>query len=266
MRLLASSPEARFQTAHQVIDDLEAFTARQGRLISAQVVSRFMRELFESPELDNETPTPVAGIDDAPTFTFRASQQAFLTPKKPRRATTVGGVAEDGSFTSPFAEHTTQDATAFAPIDSRSGEILDELDRDAPPDESDEQRAFRHVEMLLQQADGWLAIGEPDKAVTSLELALDESAFSERGQELLQNNIETIIAVYEGMLVDPYRVFEIAQPIAELAGVPLEEGARDLLSYIDGRASIREIVALSGQQRLEVYHHLCHLLQRDIIR
>jgi hypothetical protein len=287
MRLLAPSPAARYQSAHQVLDDIEAFAKGQSLLTSAQVVARYMRALFESaPDLDRDTYTDLAGgVSGARTRelapneppNYLDDQPTLLAPRKltvpPRRQPTslgvpaVPGISDDGSITSPFAELTSQDlAVPCDPIDARSEEILDQLDQDAPPGETPEARSFRHVETLLDQATGWLAIGEADKAVTALELALDESADSARAQDLLQQKVETIVAVYERMLEDPYRVPTLARTAAELATVPMEDGARELLQWIDGTATIKDIVERSGAQRLEVYHHLCQLLLRGVLR
>jgi serine/threonine protein kinase len=280
VRLLAPSPAARYQTAHQALDDLEAFTKANSLLTSAQVVARYMRALFETaPDLDSDTHTDLAGgVSGARTReilrneppAYLEDQPTLLSPRKltvPSRKPTSLGVGDEGSITSPFAELTSQDlAVPFDPIDARSAEILDELDHDAPPGESPEARAYRHVETLLDQANGWLAIGEADKAVTALELALDESADSARAQDLLQQKIETIVAVYEGMLEDPYRKPVLARTAAQLATVPMEEGARHLIQWIDGTATVKDIVERSGAQRLEVYHHLCQLLLRGVVR
>jgi serine/threonine protein kinase len=286
MRLLALSPAARYQTAHQVLDDIEGFAKSQSLLTSAQVVARYMRALFETaPDLDRDTYTDLGGASGARTREvpsnepppYLEDQPTQLSPRKPKvpprkqapstlGVPTVAGISDDGSITSPFAELTSQDlAVPFDPIDARSAEILDQLDHDAPAGETPEARAFRHVETLLDQANGWLAIGEADKAVTALELALDESADSARGQELLQQKIEIIVAVYEGMLEDPYRVPTLARSAAELAAVPMEDAARDLIQWIDGTATVKDIVERSGAQRLEVYHHLCQLLLRGVL-
>ncbi|HTL34911.1 MAG TPA: serine/threonine-protein kinase, partial [Kofleriaceae bacterium] len=46
MRMLARTPEARYQTAGQVLEDLEHFASDSRLLVSAQVVAKFMKELF----------------------------------------------------------------------------------------------------------------------------------------------------------------------------------------------------------------------------
>jgi hypothetical protein len=46
----------------------------------------------------------------------------------------------------------------------------------------------------------------------------------------------------------------------------MEEGARHLIQWIDGTATVKDIVERSGAQRLEVYHHLCQLLLRGVVR
>jgi serine/threonine protein kinase len=284
LRLLAESPAARYQTAHQLLDDLEAYKSRNGILASAHTVARFMNDLFQpSGDLEGNTLTELGGgtpvtaartreVPEPASHIDLDDQATVLAPPKVVfgarvKVATQPGITDDGSFTSPFNEQTRQDlAVPFDPVDARAAEILDELDQDAPSNESEEARVFRHVEMLLDQATGWLAMGEPDKAVTSLELALDESASSERAQDLLQQKVDTIVEVYEGMLEDPYRVPQLIRTPRELATVPMEEAAREMLQYIDGRATVKDIIERSGMQRLEVYHHLCQLLLRGVLR
>jgi hypothetical protein len=68
------------------------------------------------------------------------------------------------------------------------------------------------------------------------------------------------------MLEDPYRVPALARSMDELGSVPMEEGARTLLPWIDGRMSVAQILQQSGMHRLEAYHHLCQLMLRGIVQ
>jgi hypothetical protein len=168
---------------------------------------------------------------------------------------------------SPFNERTRQDVVLpFDPIDALSAEILDQLDHDAPANETPDVRAYRRVETLIHQATAWMGLGDPERAVAAVELALDEDTSSREVQELLQRRVDTIVAVYEALIDDPYRQPRLTRSPAELAGVAMEPDARALLPLIDGNATVQDIVARSGMQRLEVYHHLCQLLMRGIMQ
>jgi hypothetical protein len=85
-------------------------------------------------------------------------------------------------------------------------------------------------------------------------------------EELLQERVPSIVAVYEAMLEDPYRVPELARSLDDLAGVAMEHGARTLLAWIDGKTNIQQVVANAQMPRLEAYHHLCQLIMRGMIR
>ena len=111
----------------------------------------------------------------------------------------------------------------------------------------------------------WIGVGESDKAVAAIELALDEDTSSSEVQQLLQHHVDTIVSVYEALLDDPYRQPHLTRTLDELAGVAMEPDARVLLPLIDGKATIHDVLAQSGMQRLEVYHHLCQLLLRGIM-
>ncbi|HUS32603.1 MAG TPA: serine/threonine-protein kinase [Kofleriaceae bacterium] len=282
MRLLARSPEARYQTAGQVLEDIETLASENRLLISSHIVAKFMKELFidagtapferdtyldfAQPVVDDEK-----HADEEPTAAFSRAEQMWTAELKvkvrtPRRAQSEPG--EEISITSAvFHEPTRQDVVpAFDPIDARSEEILIQLDAEAPDDESRDRRAHRRIITLIDRALEWVDSGELDKAVTAVELALDEDMSVPGTQDLLQDRVASIVAVYEAMLEDPYRVLELARPIDELAGVAMEIGARTLLAWIDGKTNIQQLLAHAEMPRLEAYHHLCQLLMRGMIR
>jgi hypothetical protein len=170
------------------------------------------------------------------------------------------------SVTGAFHEPTRTDAVLpFDPIEARSDELLEHLDDDAPASETPGARAYRRIETLLSRALAYAGIGELDKAVTAVELALDEEPRTEEVHELLQSHVDTIIGVYESMLEDPYRTPTLVRPMHELIPVEIEPRARLLLPWIDGSTSIKDLIKRSGMQRLEAYHHLCQFLLRGII-
>jgi serine/threonine protein kinase len=284
MRLLARSPDDRYQDAGALLEVLERFVADRAMLTSAHVVARYMRELFGDqatakfekdtitdfgvPIHAGETPPPRLlhdAADEEPTAAFKRAEQLWTPESKVRVRTPKA--ADEPSQTTPFFEPTRQDPVLpFDPIDARSEELLAHLDSDAPPDEMPPARAYRRIETLLHRALAYAGMGELDKAVTAVELALDEEPRTAEVHQLLQGHVDTIISVYEGMLEDPYRVPTLVRPLHELIAVPIEPRARLLLPLVDGTSTIRDLIARSGMQRLEAYHHLCQFLLRGIIR
>jgi hypothetical protein len=299
VRLLARTPQARYQHASNVLEDLEQLIAARGMLTSSYVVAKFMADLFGDqasmkPERDTLTeyatnpatreypagrpPTEVMSTlgghrapDEEPTAAFKRAEHLWSADlrvriRTPRAGTPATPSGEEASQTSPFHEKTTTDfVLPFDPIDARSEELLEHLDDDAPADESADARAVRRIETLMSRALAYAGIGEHDKAVTAVELALDEEPHTDEVQELLQRNVDTIIGVYEALLEDPYRTPTLVRPMHELIPVEIEPRARLLLPWIDGSTSIKDLIVRSGMQRLEAYHHLCQFLLRGII-
>lgn len=293
LRLLATSPDARYQTAAQVLEEIEGYASDRRLLISDHVVARFMKELFEqhatvpferdtnldfsqsTSKTTREYSEELRAADEEPTAAFSRAEQLeqLWTPELKVKVRTPGkrpDPTEEISITSAqaaFHEPTRQDVVpAFDPIDARSEEILDELDAAAPANETRDARAHRHIVTLIERALDWVEAGERDKAVTAVELALDEDMSAPGAQAVLQDRVGAIVAVYEAMLEDPYRVLERARPLDELAAVPMEDGARMLLTGIDGTTHIQQLLARTGIPRLEAYHHLCQLIMRGMIR
>lgn len=293
LRLLANEPAARYPTANEALEALEQFVSQNGILTSAHVVARFMRELFlnEAPTTPRSYPStddldflnvptaqyptgkPPTGLvqtlkaaDEEETNAFKRAEHLWSPEMKVKVRTPREPHGDEASMTSPFAERTNQDiGVPFDPIDARSEEILRELDNDAPPNEAPNARAYRRVDTLVHQAMAWMGLGEADKAVASIELALDEDTSYPEVQQLLQKHVDTIVSVYEALLDDPYRQPRLTRSLPELVGVPMEADARVLLPLIDGVATIQDILARSGMHRLEVYHHLCQLVLRGIM-
>src|SRR5262249_5281412 len=106
---------------------------------------------------------------------------------RPQRATSSSGMDDDNEPTAQadgrriraeaarVAEGTKQDIVLpFDPVDARSAQILDEVDADAPHNETKEDRTRRRITDLIERAQAWSGITELDKAIVALELALSE--------------------------------------------------------------------------------------------
>jgi serine/threonine protein kinase len=298
MRLLARSPQHRYQHAGALLEDLEAFVGELGIPTSSYVVAKYMHDLFgeqATTKIERDTLTellsssgtdtreypagrPPTGLlptlheaDEEPTAAFKRAEQLWSVDlavkiRAPKRTGGVAHLGDEASQTGAFHEPTRQDLVLpFDPIDARSEEILAHLDADAPPRESPQARAYRRIETLVHRALAYAGMGELDKAVTAVELALDEEPRTDAVQDLLHRNVDTIVGVYEGMLEDPYRKPTLVQPLHELPPMLIDERARSLLPLIDGQTSIRDLIARSGMSRLEAYRHLCQFMLRGII-
>jgi hypothetical protein len=155
---------------------------------------------------------------------------------------------------------------AMDPIDARSAEILEEIDRNAPSVETREDRTRRRITALLERAAEWGRGGELERAVTAVDLALSEDPNSALSQKLIHRNREAIMNAFQGFLGDLQRAPALARPLHELGSAPISPRAAFLLSRVDGTLSLDEILDVSGMPRLEAYRYLCQLFLRGILR
>jgi serine/threonine protein kinase len=224
LRALARAPDARYPSAAAMLEDIEGFIAESSRLTSSHIVARYMTELFADPDtapFERDTimdlPRPRVPSDDEPTWT---PELKFA----------------------PTRESARQDP----PLEL---EILEQIAVNASTQD--------RIAFLLDRALAYVQEGELAKAITAVELALDEN-----NQELLQRNVTTIVQVYEAILDDPYRPLTLA---ASVNGAKLEPEARALAAHIDGRISIAQLLQQSGMHRVEAYRHLCQLMVRGFV-
>jgi hypothetical protein len=154
----------------------------------------------------------------------------------------------------------------FDPIDARSAQILDEVDVDAPTDEANDDRVRRRITSLVERAVAWNGIGELDRAVAAVDLALSEEPSSALGQKLIHRNRDTIMLVFQNFLGDLSRQPTLARPLHELSSAPISPRAAFLLSRVDGTLSIDEILDVSGMPRMEAYRYLSQLYLRGILK
>jgi hypothetical protein len=152
------------------------------------------------------------------------------------------------------------------PIDARSAEILEEIDRARPEIETREERTRRRITALLERATAWGRDVDLERAVTAVDLALSEDPTSALAQKLVHRNRETIMNVFQAFLGDLQRTPSLARPLHELGSAPISPRAAFLLSRVDGTLSLDEILDVSGMPRLEAYRYLCQLFLRGILR
>lgn len=152
------------------------------------------------------------------------------------------------------------------PIDARSTEILERIDRGAPASETREERTRRRITALLDRAAEWGRDADFDRAVTAVDLALSEDPNSALAQKLIHRNREAIMNAFQAFLGDLQRTPTLARPLHELGSAPISPRAAFLLSRIDGTLSLDEILDVSGMPRMEAYRYLCQLFLRGILR
>ncbi|HET9619818.1 MAG TPA: hypothetical protein VFP84_00530, partial [Kofleriaceae bacterium] len=152
------------------------------------------------------------------------------------------------------------------PIDARSAEILEEIDRAAPASETREDRTRRRITALLERATEWGRTGDVERSVAAVDLALSEDPNSALAQKLIHRNRDTIMNAFQGFLGDLQRTPSLARPLHELGSAPISPRAAFLLSRVDGTLSLDEILDVSGMPRLEAYRYLCQLFLRGILR
>jgi hypothetical protein len=158
------------------------------------------------------------------------------------------------------------DFSAMDPIDARSTDILEQVDRGAPTAETREERTRRRITALLDRAVVWSRDNDFDRAVTAVDLALSEDPNSALAQKLIHRNREAIMNAFQAFLGDLQRTPTLARPLHELGSAPISPRAAFLLSRVDGTLSLDEILDVSGMPRLEAYRYLCQLFLRGILR
>jgi hypothetical protein len=101
------------------------------------------------------------------------------------------GVLREATLTSPAP-----------PIDPMAIEILADLDASAPTLETKPERKRRRIEALLECAFACHGVGDVQRAMVAVELALAEDPGSELTRELITRHRSTVTAVFEAFLAE----------------------------------------------------------------
>jgi len=152
------------------------------------------------------------------------------------------------------------------PVDTRTVQILADVDAGVSGAESKEDRTRRRITTLFERASAWQQNGDVERAVAAVDLALSEDPNSALAQKLIHRNRDVMMAVLTAFLGELERVPELARPLHELANAPISPRAAFLLSRVDGILSLDEILDVSGMPRIEAMRYLCQLFLRGILR
>lgn len=155
---------------------------------------------------------------------------------------------------------------AFDPINARSEQILAEIDDGVPENEAIDEQTRRRIGALIERALEWSRAGDVDRAVTAVDLAMQEDPNSVLAQKLITRNRDSIMTIFQSFVGDMERQPQLAKPLHELQNAPISPRAAFLLSRVDGTLTVDELLDVSGMPRMEAYRYLCQLLLRGILR
>jgi hypothetical protein len=274
VRLPTSPPIAVDLSARGEPHDFEAPTQRKDRSSSAPALASAVKGAREARPGTRPSqpalPAELGPLISAPTQDLGLRQGSAPDVGIPPEEE-LTGPAEIGPHRAPVVSSKTTHTDfvlPFDPIDARSAQILDAIDRraPAPPEESREGCTRRRISALFEHAIEWSRAGELDRAVTAVDLALSEDPNSALAQKLIHRNRDTIMNVFQTFLGDLHRTPVLARPLHELAASPISPRAAFLLSRVDGLLSLDEILDVSGMPRMEAYRYLCQLFLRGILR
>ncbi len=297
MKMLERDLTRRYQTADEVLVDLEALIAARGVFMSALGVAKYMRELFAKESgaweeasgqgqtlahhLARQTGPSAIRSNATPALQKNAQWFAAESSSTARSLgadvdfhsedeTTAAFDRHNKRYISPMRRATTETTNAdivspFDPIEVFSAELLEELDEDAPSNEPKDARTRRRIDTLVDRAFACYGAGELDKAVTAVELAMTEDEGSPTAQRLVHRHRDTIKAILDAFVGAPAQIPALARDLKDLEAQPQLQRCAFLMSRIDGRANLEELVHSSGLSPLETYRQLCTLILRGAI-
>ncbi len=174
-------------------------------------------------------------------------------PKKPPEDDLAIPVAGGGVVVSTFQHESSGIVLPFDPIDARSAEILDAVEASVP--------VAQHISAFLERAKTWFELGDLERAVSAIDLAMAEPS----NAPLLEPHLDLIVRTFDAFLGPLDSQLVLAHALEELANVPLSPRAAFLLSRIDGSTTIEELLDISGMPRLEAKRYLCQLFLRGVV-
>jgi serine/threonine protein kinase len=296
LRMLANKRAVRYQTAEELLHDLEAATSEHGWFASAFMVGKYMRELFgeeaeqvpgdEPEDAPTLSPNTVLEVDGTGSFRSEATVRVpvveaphaersstdelkivFRTPTSPT-GTKVARLETASPF---YEESATQQGTevthadgfpSFDPITARGSQILAEID---PAIADDREVSMSTVGELLQRALAWFEAGNHDDAVIAIDLILSADRTTPGMLDILAKNFPFMTAIFETFLGDRSRILALSQQLDDIADLPLDRRAAYVLTLIDGSMTPTDLVAKADMPIVEAYRHLSMLILRRVV-
>ncbi len=272
MKMLERDRTRRYQTADEVLVDLEALITSQGVFMSTLVVAKYMRELFAK---ESGAWEEASGLGE--TLGHHLARQRDPAQHRPgdfhaEDATTAALDRHDRRHAEPMRRAQTLGDTTrsdivlpFDPIEVFCGELLASLDEDAPTNEPPDARTRRRIDTLVDHAFACYGVGELDKAVTAVEVTMSEDEGSPTAQRLVHRHRDTIKAILDAFVGASDQVPRLSRDLRALEAEPRLQRCAFLMSRIDGQANLEQLVHSSGLSSLEMYRQLCTLILRGAI-
>jgi hypothetical protein len=248
LKALARDVAQRYQQAHDLVEDLEHVVAKLELSTTSFAVGSFMHELFA----EQIAASQAAARDGASLGEYLARSPAA---ERPTHAADAFAVATNADTIVKFEPTTLDEVT------TPFGASYDNTAAIAASD--DVAQRFRQLVANAREA---LAKREVAKAVVAVELALAEAPADDLERHLVAGDAAALQDCFDAFLGDPARIISLARPLEDLASVPLGARAAFLLSRVEGRMSIEDLVDTSGMPRFEACRYLSQLLLLGILR
>lgn len=146
-----------------------------------------------------------------------------------------------------------------------AGQIAADVERNAQPGESPEDRVRRRIFGFIDRADVELGRERYSIAAVAADLAMSEEPDSAIAQKLIHERHGLLLEVFRRYLGSLEAVPAVAVPMHEIAFHELDHRTAFLLSRIDGIISFEDILDISGMPRLEALRYLCRLRLQGIL-
>ena len=143
-------------------------------------------------------------------------------------------------------------------LDEDDGGALELVDRRSRP-------SLPSGDLLVEMSDRY-ALGDYTAALRAAELVLGRDPENEVAARIAESSRERLTALYRSRLGSPRRVPSVAVQGAEVRWLGLDHRAAFLLSRVDGRHSVAELVDVAGMPELEALKTLVELLEMGAIR
>ena len=233
LRLLATRPADRYQSAGALLVDLD-------RIVSAHGL-----------DLSN---TALAAHIDA------------ILGRKTLRVAVSGPALVTQPMQRPSPEPLAAlSAASRAPIDRIAARCEALLERVCPGTTDARDLPAAAVAQLIGQALRHQARNDLETAVLELELALSSARPDGELDALIANNDALFLSTFTAFIGDQSRMIAVSRHLEQLVGVAIDQRAAYLLTRIEGQLTVAELVANCGLPRREACRHLCQLLLRELV-
>ncbi len=252
LKMLANRPPHRYQTARELLVDLERFAAAEELVTTQLSVAKYMRSLFNMRRADSDDYAEMETMESPPE---PPPQRPTAAPPPPSVSITFRAPSTTRPPTNAVVEERT-DVTLPVTPDTDPFEFV-------PP--ADDPKEVEVVRDQFARATAARAAGDREAALSAIELALASNRSDPAIAALLAEHDGLIAKVFSEYIGDPSRTLAVSRHLEELTGQSIDQRAAFLLSRIDGTLSVDDLLVTSGMPIRETYRHLCQLVLRGLV-